>query len=417
MIHPLLEAVFNAFDQADMHWCVLRGEADLNAPAGDVDLLVARGDIEPTRQVLDELEFVPLPALGRGSHHFFLSYHVPTDQWISLDIVTELTYGPYFGVPTHAEAGCLARHQREGGMFVLTPDDGFWTLLLHCLLDKGAFAAHHAEHLQALVDAARPDGPLAQFVNAACPPGWHSDRMMAYVRAGDWVTLTRVASLLAATCARRQPFRTWGRIVANRFLRLMEKLLVPVRRRGLTVALLGPDGVGKSTLAAGLGNSFYFPVRSVYMGLWQRSSARSVWQRLPGLEVAARPFKIWGRYLMAQYHRVLGRLVVFDRYVYDATLPPRPPLVTAKRLYFWLLARTCPRPDLVLVLDAPGQVMYERKGESDPASLEAERKHFLALQQRIPKLQVVDASRGEDAVRADVVNRIWRQQVAYWREH
>ena len=71
MIHPLLEAVFHAFDQVDIHWCVLRGEANLSAPAGDVDLLVARGDSEPVRRILEELEFVPLPALGRGSHRFW----------------------------------------------------------------------------------------------------------------------------------------------------------------------------------------------------------------------------------------------------------------------------------------------------------------------------------------------------------
>jgi thymidylate kinase len=417
VIHPLLEAVFRAFDQADIHWCVLRGADHLDAPADGIVLLVARSDIERVRQILEGLEFAALPALGRGSGTSFLDYHLPTDQWIKLDIVTELSYGPYFSFQTRAEMGCLARRQRVGEIFALDPDDAFWTLLLHCLLDKGAFAAHHAARLEALVGAARADGPLARIVDAVCPPGWHSERMMAYVRAGDWSTLAQNGSQLASAYARRQPFRTQVRTLVNRALRLTERLLVPVHRRGLAVALLGPDGVGKSTLAAGLQDSFYFPVRSVYMGLWQRSPARSVWLRLPGLELAARPFKIWGRYLTAQYHRVLGRLVVFDRYVYDATLPPRPPLVAAKRLYFWLLARTCPTPDLVLVLDAPGQVMYERKGESTAASLEAERQHFLALRQRIAQLQVVDATRPADAVRVDVVDRIWRRQAAHWRKN
>ena len=38
-------------------------------------------------------------------------------------------------------------------------------------------------------------------------------------------------------------------------------------RKGLTVALLGPDGVGKSTLLAGLAASYPVPVRQIYMGM------------------------------------------------------------------------------------------------------------------------------------------------------
>jgi hypothetical protein len=41
---PRLRTVFDAANAADVRWCLLRGEAHLESPPGDVDLLVAEGD-------------------------------------------------------------------------------------------------------------------------------------------------------------------------------------------------------------------------------------------------------------------------------------------------------------------------------------------------------------------------------------
>ena len=40
-MHPKLAALFRALDDEGVVWCLLRGEADLAVPEGDVDLLVA----------------------------------------------------------------------------------------------------------------------------------------------------------------------------------------------------------------------------------------------------------------------------------------------------------------------------------------------------------------------------------------
>ena len=55
------------------------------------------------------------------------------------------------------------------------------------------------------------------------------------------------------------------------------------RRRGISVALLGPDGAGKTTLAGEIDNSFIFPVRRVYMGLTGGLLRHVNRLRVPGL--------------------------------------------------------------------------------------------------------------------------------------
>jgi thymidylate kinase len=300
-------------------------------------------------------------------------------------------------------------------MVVLAPDDAFWTLLLHCLLDKGAVSARHRLRLQELAPSTRVDGPLAQVVDGTCPVGWTATRMLECVRSSDWAALE---SALASPAAwRRQQPRT-ARVdrIPHALPRLPDlpgRLRARLRGRGVSIAVLGPDGAGKSTLAAGLQTSFFFPVHSVHMGLRDDRFAAIARARVPGRALVL-ALILLGHYVTGLYHQARGRLVIFDRYSYDALYTATQAVTWRARMGAWLLAHSCPMPDLVLVLDVPGEVMYRRKGERNPASLEAERQHLLALQHRVRRLQIVDANRSQDAVRTDVVRRIWSLYTSRW---
>jgi thymidylate kinase len=91
------------------------------------------------------------------------------------------------------------------------------------------------------------------------------------------------------------------------------------------------------------------------------------------------------------------------------------PLNRLKRAYRWIDGHALPGPDLSLVLDAPGEVMYRRKGEYTPEMLEDWRQHFLSLRDRFHAVEIVDTTRPEEQVRSDVVERIWRHYVDRWK--
>jgi thymidylate kinase len=157
---------------------------------------------------------------------------------------------------------------------------------------------------------------------------------------------------------------------------------------GLTVALLAPDGAGKTTVIGVLEHAPWpGGVRSVYMGFACRADLVSRLARLPG---AALPVT-WVRLAVAARHRARGRLVLFDRYPYDYLIQPSG-LPWLRRAHRWLLARACPRPDLVLVLDAPAAVLAARRPEHSVEELERRRQGYLALAARLPNAIVVDAS-------------------------
>ena len=172
--------------------------------------------------------------------------------------------------------------------------------------------------------------------------------------------------------------------------------------------MLGPDGAGKSTLTQGIAAAFGLPTRVVYMGLWQGEDGAARALPLAALAAARRPFRSWRRAAVTGWHQARGRLVVLDRHPYDALLPPTPPHVALKRLFFTLLAHTVPAPSVVLILDVPAEIAAFRRPDEDPGALATLRSEYLSLARRLPRAVVLDADRSPEALRAAAVDRIWQ---------
>jgi thymidylate kinase len=418
-LHPLLQTLFSCLCKAEIVWSVLYSAARRDCLTIDITLLIDRKQVRRVWQMCQKQGFVPLPGRASRLGHQFLAYDESTEQCISLHIVSQLAFGPYSCFKTTAAAEYLNRRQHHDSVFTLAPEDGFWALLFHCLLDKRTIELDDREALQRLAEDARSEGPLARMIDKLHPKA--AARLIAYVQQGDWTALEQLASAVAASWRRQDARAVRRRLLVNRLASLAAVLIDLRRVHGVSIAVLGPDGAGKSTIAEGIEERFCLPVKTVYMGLWQRRATIGRHQQLPGARLArlallviSRPFFIWSRYLTAQYHQTLGQMVIFDRYVYDSLLPPRPPLAAVKQPIFWLLAHLCPPPDLVFLLDAPGHLMAERKAEYSAEHLEAERQRFLSLRARIPALHVVDASRDLDTVRRDVLGQVWQAYTERW---
>jgi thymidylate kinase len=220
-----------------------------------------------------------------------------------------------------------------------------------------------------------------------------------------------------------------------------------------TVALVGPDGSGKTTVARELAHALPVPVRYLYMGVSAESSnvllpttrlARRLKRAVgaapdtagpPSHEVVAartrsrprsplrrgarairsalrlgnRAAEEWYRQLVAWRWQRGGAVVVYDRHFFldyhaydvagdhDRTLE--------QRLHGRLVARL-PRPDLVVYLDAPAEVLLARKGEGSVEALEQRRAEYRAIAPLVPRFAEVDATRPLDEVVTDVAARI-----------
>jgi O-antigen/teichoic acid export membrane protein len=413
-VHPLLGALFEGLERRRLRWMLLRVPSNLAAPTGDVDLLVAPADAEALREVAGELGFVALPGWESAPDLILMRYDRASDRWLLLDVSTSVSFrSPRSWELLGATDQVLRRRQLMGGIPVPADADAFWLLLLHCLLDKHRVADHHRIRLRRLA-AVAPDSPLAVSLWSAAGPTFTVERFVDAAEAEGDEPLTKLGVRLAAALRRRRPIRDRLRALARDMARALRKPLLLRRRKGVSLALLGPNGVGKSTAAAGLQRSLPFDLRIVYLGLW-KASMKPRGRIATGIEIATRPLRIWARYLSAQYHQFRGRVVLFDRYVYEAHLPASPPLLTVKRIYFLFLAHAVPGPRATVVLDVPGNVAYERKQENPPEELEAERRLYRELTTRVPSMEFIDAGADADTVRAEITTIVWRELALRWQ--
>ena len=185
--------------------------------------------------------------------------------------------------------------------------------------------------------------------------------------------------------------------------------------RGVAVAVLGPDGAGKTPLVEALRAQLPFDTYVLYMGLTGGRLPRADALRVPGVVLAARLAILWVRWGVGLAQRLRGRVVVFDRYALDGTVPSGARTTPLERLSRRVQARACPRPDLVLLLDASGATLHARSGEYDAQRLESWRAAYRRLEGRVDGLHVLDAERPADEVRRDALALVWRCYAQRWR--
>ncbi len=213
-----------------------------------------------------------------------------------------------------------------------------------------------------------------------------------------------------------------------------------------SIALIGPDGAGKTTLTRMLAESGLLRFKPIYMGIDVRASnvvlpssrlAEKIKSRLgrrrgmPGAGansatrqgrrlrhtgwVAARLVNRladeWYRQSVSWWYQGLGYTVLYDwHFVFDFTLEVAGATneTVDRRIHRWCLRHLYPRPGLVIFLDAPGSLLFARKGELGPEELERRRQAFLEVGRGVPGFVRVDATRPLPEVYSEVVGCILR---------
>jgi hypothetical protein len=409
--HPVLRRLFAALEDRQLSWSLLRVPSNLAAPSGDVDVLVEREHSGALREAAEAIGFVSMPGWRSAPNMILVRYDRASDRWLVLDVVTSVSFrAPAGWRLSGVEREVLRRRELHDGVAVPEDSDAFWLLLLHCLLDKRFVPPHYRQCLKMLAPCASRS-VIGRTALSAAGDHWSETSLTDAVLSGRWQALEEMSAQLAADLGRRRAARDKAGARVEQALATVRKPLLLSRRRGVSVALLGPNGVGKSTAVEAIRCSFPFESRTVYMGLWKSAGGGAL---RAGLEVLVRPLRIWRRYAGARLHQVRGRLVLFDRYVYEAWLPAKPPFLALKKAYYWLLRHAVPSPDLAVVLDVPGEVAYARKGENPPDELEFERRTYRDLAAQRRTLRVIDASRDADAVRADITSLVWERLASRW---
>jgi hypothetical protein len=401
-VNPGLAEALGALDSTGLPWVLMRGEGDLVRPEGDVDLLVSPELLPGLDQLLAGVGFRRVVALGHGSHRFYFRYLSDEDFWIKLDIVSDISFGRFQELRTALASGCLARRVALGPLWLPEAHDQAWLQILHLVLDKGEIAPGKVPAARSAAALASAEDPVAVFLDQKLGDGTAGTLLDVLQSERFDEVPARAATLKREWTATRVP-----PLLLSSVNKALRRVGPKVKGRGPVVGALAPDGAGKTTLLHGLRSSCPLPSAYVYMGLWS-STAQDRWlQKIRGGFLVRKVFRILRGGLAARYHSLRGRVVLMDRLAFDALLPGSQAQGRLGVLTDALALRVQPRPDLVLVLDAPGELMFARKGEHSPQILEEWRNAYLELAEDIPSAYILDAGQSASLVRMKATELLW----------
>ncbi|MGD8306774.1 MAG: hypothetical protein PVF17_08985 [Ignavibacteria bacterium] len=219
-----------------------------------------------------------------------------------------------------------------------------------------------------------------------------------------------------------------------------------------TVALIGADGSGKTTIANMLLKSPPVKMKYLYMGLNIESSnyalptSRLIYKlkllkykrknkdiknvKLKNLSLHKlnddrstdnrnklgatarllnRLAEAWYRQLISWIFQIRGYVVLYDRhYFFDSSTNQTDEEHKNQRLstkiHQWMINNVYRKPDLTILLHAPAEILYERKREADLEYLAGRTESFLRAGKRLKNFVRVDATQPVEKVFEDVYN-------------
>jgi thymidylate kinase len=418
-----LAALIDTLNRSEIPYCILHGYLGYpDEVPSDVDCLVP-AELLPSELasfLCDNRE-----ALGAtlvqwlqhqaSAHYFVLARWTreSTPQFIAFDASSDYRAR---GTTFYRGEEILRERRLYKGFWVPPPAREFGYYLVK-KVSKGSLTDGHAQRLSELysqdpIGCGREIGrfwrrPSAQLLTGAA-------------RSGDWRGV--VFSLRGLRKELLRPstlggLRRAGEYWARDLVRRARRWIQPT---GAHVVLLGPDGAGKSTVSA--------MVSQHLAAAFRRTSRRHLRPGLlqpvltgpptPPTAPHSKPPRsllgslakcvFWlfdytiGYYVTVRPALVRSTLVLFDRYLLDVLVDPIRYRYGGSQWLIRLLWRLAPKPDLVVLLDAPPQILRSRKLETSLEETVRQREAYRALVHSLPNGHLVDAAQPVERVAAQV---------------
>jgi thymidylate kinase len=413
----LLSTLFSALDSHQVRYCVLHSWEELpHELSSDLDIAVHPEDERKLALVFRFLRgkgYAPVQAINYAldAHCFRFLWH---DDAATDSLAVDVIFKHQKGVLVTPSAKLLISGRRRLGAFWIPAPESEFTYLLARRTWKGTAPPRQARRLKALVaqlGQARAQrlaaelffGRLSVRIVEACSKG-QLNSLLARIKWEPWKT-----SLV------RNPFGLMANLLFDG-IRRIRRWAMPT---GLFITLMGPDGVGKSTLIKHLVEAVgcVFDRHRLFhwrpMLLWQQRAMGDATRPhsaprhgccLSVARIFAHLLDYWlGYWLVLRPLLARSGLVVFDRYFDDVLIDPKRYRYGGPLWLVRIVRHLIPEPDMVLILDAPDEMVLSRKQEIELAEIQRQRRLYVRAEGRTCASRVINASGSIPQVTAEAV--------------
>ena len=393
-------------------YCILHGWQGLPEHlSSDLDIVVVPEDLTRLEKVLleaEEARLVNLLQHERTCYYFVLAlWDGKGVLFLPIDAATDYRRD---GRVWFTSKDLLEGRRRWKGFWVAAPEVEFKYLFVKKIF-KGSVPEPSAKRLGELAEELGNQARELAVELLGQPLG---ERTIDWIKEGKWEAfqshIPALQKALKRQKLRKDPLNAL-RYWLPEIPRIWRRLRYPT---GFFVAVLGPDGSGKSTLIAYLERELQRAFRRTAVfhlmpGLLKRKANQgavtdphSKPPRSPVVSFLKLLYYLLdynlGYWLKVRPALVKSTLVLFDRYYNDLLVDPRRyryggPLWLAR----WLRG-LIPRPDLWLILDVPEEEVLCRKQEVPLEEIRRQREAYRRLAMELPNAFLLDGSLPPDEV-------------------
>jgi thymidylate kinase len=410
-----------------LRFCVLRNWEGLphRNTGSDLDLLIDAQALARALTALRSLPAITITAVSRRPYVTSIFLHGVAGRCFQVDLWTDLAWRGLEYIDTSGVLDRVRDHPTAGDIPVPDPVDeavvSFFTSYV-----IGGFVKTRYAPVYLAAFRSDPETAIAR-VAGRIDPDLLREVFGAVSDGRDEEAIRQVGSVRRSLLARGLARRPWSAI-AGLVRHFAIELGIHLTRSNLfTLAIFGPDGAGKSSVAQllveRLANcSKSIELRHLRPALPGRGEGRM--HSGPITDPHGRPPKArWTSHLqlagwVAAYwlDRLLKRkdnatLHVYDRYIDDVLVDPRRYRYGGSRRFARAMAGLAPRPDLVVILDAPAELLQARKQEVTPSETTRQCREYQGLARGLADACLFDASRPLEQI-VDEVERLLLRRLA-----
>lgn len=408
IVKRFLLSSLERLEQQNIEYVVLRNAEELDEPlpGTDIDIVIRREDVELFEQTLDDRcreqngVLIMRGSAVRSRHSF---YFLGNDEEATPTAIVDLKVKVHHrDIELISSDHLLQKRRRWGKVWRPSYAHESAALLFHAVLDKGYVRRDYCRRILELREKDRQGFTRVLWSQIPMPDAEWAENCLDGGAFGELAQRDRWIGALVS----KRPTRRWS-LLMFRLRHILHTWRLALKRRGVLVVIVAPDGTGKSTLIKALSEALiplplkvenvYFGVRTPFLptkklSRYLRYGRKSIVESSGGSTPEPYRTKSLANFLGAAHNLVdqffrywlfvrpslaRGRIVLCDRYFFDAMTNPAPGFLNS--MLEFVMEHFVPSPDLTIVLYGDADEIHSRKPELSAAEIKRQLEQYSVL--------------------------------------